>query len=38
MPQLVVYMKVNTQNKDYRNTKINRFKLRHASYSNRYVQ
>jgi len=35
MPQLVVNMKVKVQNKDCRNTKNNRFKLRHAQYSNR---
>jgi len=38
MPQLVVNMKVNTKNKDYRNLKNNRFKLRHAPYLNRYPQ
>ncbi len=31
MPQLVVNMKVNTQNKDYRNMENNRFKMRYAS-------
>jgi len=35
MPQLVVYMKVSTQNKHYRKLKNNRFKMRHAAYSNR---
>ena len=38
MPQLTVNMKVSTQNKNCRNTKNNRFKLRHAPYSNRYAQ
>ncbi len=38
MPQLAVYMKVNTKNKDYRNLKNNCFKMRHAPYSNRYPQ
>ncbi len=37
MPQLVVNMKVNTQNKHCRNLKNNRFKMRHAAYSNRYA-
>ncbi len=36
MPQLVVNMKDNTQNKISRNLKNNRFKMRHAPYSNRY--
>jgi len=36
MPQLVVNMKVNTQNKHCRNLKNNRFKMRHAAYSNRW--
>jgi len=37
MPQIVVNMEVNAQNKDFRNLKNNRFnKLRHAAYSNRY--
>ena len=36
MPQLVVNMKVNTQNKHYRNLKNNRFKMRHAPYLNRW--
>jgi len=35
MPQLVVNMKVNTQNKHCRNLKNYRFKMRHAAYSNR---
>ncbi len=35
MPQLAVSMKVNTQNKISRNLKNNRFKMRHAPYSNR---
>jgi len=35
MPQLAVNMEVNTQNKDSRNTKNNRFKMRHAPYLNR---
>jgi len=35
MPQLVVNMKVNTQNKHYRKLKNNLFKMRHAAYSNR---
>ncbi len=35
MPQLVVNMKDRIQNKGSRNTKNNRFKLRHAPYSNR---
>jgi len=36
MPQLVVNMKVNAQkNIDCRNFKNNRFKMRHAPYSNR---
>ena len=38
MPQLVVNMKVNTQNKISRNLKNNRFKMRHAPYSKRYQQ
>jgi hypothetical protein len=38
MPQSVVNMKVNTQNKISRNLKNNRFKMRHAPYSNRYLQ
>jgi len=38
MPQLAVNMEVNTQNKDCRNLKNNRFKMRHAAYSNRYRQ
>ena len=38
MPQLIVNMKVNTQNKDCGNLKNNRFKLRHAPYSNRCIQ
>ncbi len=37
MPQLVVNMKDNTQNKDCRNLKNNCFKLRHAPYSNCYL-
>ncbi len=37
MPQLIVDMEVNTQNKHYRSLKNNRFKMRHAPYSNRYV-
>jgi hypothetical protein len=36
MPQVVVYMKVNLLNKDFRSTKNKRFKMRHAPYSNRY--
>ncbi len=36
MPQLIVNMKVNTHNKGFCNKKNNRFKLRHAPYSNRY--
>jgi len=35
LPQLVVNMDVNTQNKHCRNLKNNRFKLRHAPYLNR---
>ncbi len=35
MPQLVVNMKVNTQNKDCRNLKII-VSMRHAPYSNRW--
>ncbi len=38
MPQLVVNMKVTTQNKHYRNLKFYRFKKRHAPYSKRYTQ
>ena len=38
MPQLVVNMKDNTQNIVSRNLKNNRFKLRHAPYSNRWAQ
>ena len=38
MPQVVVNMKVETQNKDCRKLKNNRFKLRNAPYSNRYSQ
>jgi len=37
MPQLVVNMKVKTQNKDCRNLKNFRFKMRHAPYLNRYA-
>jgi len=32
MPQSVVNMKVNTQNKDCRKLKISRFKMRHVAY------
>jgi len=35
MPQLVVNMKVNTQNKVCRKLKNNHFKLQHAPYLNR---
>jgi len=35
IPQLVVNMEVNTQNKHCCNLKNNRFKMRHAAYSNR---
>jgi len=35
MPQLVVYMKVNTRKKDCRKLKDKCFKKRHAAYSNR---
>ncbi len=35
MPQLVVNMKVSTQNKISSDLKSNRFKMRHAPYSNR---
>jgi len=35
MPQLVVIVKVNAQYKVYHNLKNNRFKLRHAPYTNR---
>ena len=38
MPQLVVNMKVSTLNKHGGNLKNNRFKMRHAAYSNRCVQ
>ncbi len=38
MPQLVVKMKVNTQNKHCRNLKNNCFKMWHAAYSNRCGQ
>jgi len=36
MPQLVVNVKDNMQNRISRKLKNNRFKLRHAPYSNRY--
>ena len=36
MPQHIVNIKVNTQNKISRCLKSNRFKMRHAPYSNRY--
>jgi len=36
MPQLVVNMKVNIQNKISRNLRNNRFKMRHAPYLNRW--
>ncbi len=36
MPQLVVNMEVNIQNKDCRKLKNYRFKMRHAPYLNRY--
>ena len=35
MPQLIVNMNVNTQNKVSHKLKNNRFKLRHAPYLNR---
>ncbi len=38
MPQLVVNMEDTVSNKDCRNTKNNRFKVRHAPYSNRCIQ
>jgi len=38
MPQLAVNMEVNAQNKDCPNLKNNRFKMRHAPYSNRCIQ
>ncbi len=38
MPQLIVNMKDITQNRNGRNLKNNRFKLRHAAYSNLWVQ
>jgi len=38
MPQLVVNMKVDTQNIVSRKLKSKHFKLRHAPYSNRYHQ
>ena len=38
MPQLIVYMKVNTQNKISCNLKNHRFRMRHAPYSNRCAQ
>jgi len=36
MPQIAVNMKVKPCNKDCSNKKINRFKMRHAAYSNRW--
>jgi len=38
MPQLLVNMEVNTQNKYCRNLRNNRFKMRHAAYSHRYAK
>ena len=38
MPQLVVNMEVNIQNKDCHKLKNYRFKMRHAPYLNRWRQ
>ena len=38
MPQLIINMKVNAQDEDFRNTNNKRFKMRHAPYLNRYLQ
>jgi len=38
MPQIVVNMKVDIQNKISRRLKNNRFKMRHTPYSNRCKQ
>jgi len=37
MPQSAVNMKDTLSNKDFRNAENNRFKMRHAAYSNRCV-
>ena len=38
MPQLVANMKITALNKVCRKLKNNRFKMRHAPYSNRYAK